>query len=94
MRFAREMIIEDNKTGVTGLLVDPVLFKTYGVTNVPQIVYAKDVNRRVDLGSEGDFSRLDNTPVWWKSVGDWSLDYHLRELQKLSCEEKLKQLCE
>lgn len=94
MQFARDMIIEDNKTGVTGLVIDPVLFKTYGVTNVPQIVYAKDVNRRVDLGSEGDFGRLDNTPVWWKSVGDWSMDYHLKELQKLSGEEKLKQLYE
>uniref|UniRef100_UPI001F56F232 TrbC family F-type conjugative pilus assembly protein n=1 Tax=Mucispirillum schaedleri TaxID=248039 RepID=UPI001F56F232 len=78
--------------GVTGLLIDPVLFKTYSVTNVPQVVYAKEVNRRVDLGSEGDFSRLETTPQWWKSVGDWSLEYHLRELYNLSKEEKLKQI--
>ncbi len=94
MQFARDMIIEDNKTGVTGLLIDPVLFKTYGVTNVPQVVYAKEVNRRVDLGSEGDFSRLETTPQWWKSVGDWSLAYHLKELYNLSKEEKLQQLYE
>ncbi len=94
MQFARDMIIEDNKTGVTGLLIDPVLFKTYDVTNVPQVVYAKNVNRRVDLGSEGDFSRLESTPQWWKSVGDWSLEYHLNELYNLSKEEKLKQLYE
>lgn len=94
MQFARDMIIEDNKTGVTGLLIDPVLFKTYGVTTVPQVVYAKNVNRRVDLGSEGDFSRLESTPQWWKSVGDWSLEYHLNELYNLSKEEKLKQLYE
>ena len=94
MQFARDMIIEDNKTGVTGLLIDPVLFKTYGVTTVPQVVYAKNVNRRVDLGSEGDFSRLETTPQWWKSVGDWSLEYHLNELYDLSKEEKLKQLYE
>lgn len=94
MQFARDMIIEDNKTGVTGLLIDPVLFKTYGVTTVPQVVYAKNVNRRVDLGSEGDFSRLESTPQWWKSVGDWSLAYHLKELHNLSKEDKLQQLYE
>ena len=94
MQFARDMIIEDNKTGVTGLLIDPVLFKTYGVTTVPQVVYAKNVNRRVDLGSEGDFSRLETTPQWWKSVGDWSLAYHLKELHNLSKEDKLQQLYE
>lgn len=94
MQFARDMIIEDNKTGITGLLIDPVLFKTYGVTTVPQVVYAKNVNRRVDLGSEGDFSRLESTPQWWKSVGDWTLEYHLNELYNLSKEEKLKQLYE
>lgn len=93
IEFARSMIIsDDNKTSVSGLLIDPVLFNTYGVTNVPQVVYAKNVNRRVDLGSEGDFSRLESTPQWWKSVGDWSMDYHLRELYDLSKEDKLKQL--
>ena len=61
---------------------------------MPQVVYAKEVNRRVDLGSEGDFSRLDNEPKWWKSLGDWSMDYHLRELYNLSKEEKLKQIYE
>lgn len=93
IEFARSMIIaDDNKTSVSGLLIDPVLFKTYGVTTVPQVVYAKNVNRRVDLGSEGDFSRLENTPQWWKSVGDWSMDYHFRELHNLSKEDKLKRL--
>ena len=64
------------------------------MTTVPQVVYAKNVNRRVDLGSEGDFSRLETTPQWWKSVGDWSLAYHLKELHNLSKEDKLQQLYE
>ena len=95
LKFAHNLMVDviDKKKnkmkGLAELLIDPVLFKTYEVTRVPSIVLATNVNKRLELGSEGDFSRLDNKPTWWKSDGDWSLEYHLHELAQMSKIERL-----
>ena len=93
IKFASRIITFDNKSKSVGsLLIDPVLFKTYDVQTVPQVVYAKNVERKYNMGSEGKFDNLKTTPNYWKTVGDWSMDYHLRELQKLSNDKSLKRL--
>lgn len=92
INFAKKFIITDDNKTVSSMLIDPVLFKRYNVTEVPQVVYATNVIRSVDLGSEGDYKRLEREPDYWKSIGDWSLDYHIQELYNKSNSKKLKQL--
>lgn len=97
MKFAASLVVDDvknldnttSKKGLGGVLIDPKLFKAYQVDQVPQVVYAKGVERRVDLGSEGDFKRLKSEPTWWKSEGDWSLDYHIYKLGQASGNQRL-----
>lgn len=72
--------------------IDPVLFKKYEVKVVPTFIYANNIVKDVELGSEGNFDLLESTPNFYKSVGDWSLLYHIEELKKLSNSKSLKEI--
>lgn len=61
------------KTGV-GLQLDPILFKTFGVTEVPAVVHIKDMPPCP--------ANMNCKPVDYDSLyGDVSLDYALRKMQ-------------
>lgn len=65
------------------VIIDPMLFRKYNITRVPCVVYAEDV-KTIDLRmSEGNDENFSAKNIY-KSCGDWSLEYHLRELQKQS----------
>lgn len=72
--------------------IDPVLFKKYEVKVVPTFIYANNIVKDVELGSEGNFDLLERTPTFYKSVGDWSLSYHIEELKQLSNSKSLKKI--
>lgn len=93
MSFVSSFVIDKENKGRGGSLwIDPILFKKYQITEVPAFVYAKNVLPSGDIGSEGDFSRLEQEPLWWTSTGDWSLDYHLNELYEKSKSVNLKKI--
>lgn len=93
--FVRSFVMKGSDEGrQNSLWIDPILFKKYAITEVPAFVYAKNVTPLDDMGSEGDYSRLQGEPTWWKSIGDWSFDYHLKELYEKSGEGKMKKLAE
>lgn len=93
MNFVSAFVLDAEKKGRGGSLwIDPILFKKYQITEVPAFVYAKNVLPSGDIGSEGDFSRLEQEPLWWTSTGDWSLDYHLNELYEKSKSANLKKI--
>lgn len=72
--------------------IDPVLFKRYEVKEVPTFVYANNVVKNIELGSEGNFNLLKKTPIFYKSIGDWSLLYHIEELKKYSQTDSLNKI--
>jgi len=71
--------------------IDPLLFKYYGVEEVPCIVYAKDVHLLDDL-SEGLKENLENKPQYFKVYGDWRLSYMLKKLYEQSKARNIKKI--
>lgn len=74
------------------ILLDPLVFKRYGIKEVPCVVYAKgvDVNRGFD-GSEGSKENVKTKEIY-KSCGDWNMMYHLEEIQKKSKDSELAKI--
>ena len=62
--------------------IDPLLFRTYKITKVPCIVYAENIEVQDINLSEGLPDNLIRSSNNFKSCGDYSLKYHLREIQK------------
>lgn len=75
------------------VIIDPMLFRKYEINRVPCVVYAEDVKTidlRMSEGSDENFS----AKQIYKSCGDWSMEYHLRELQKQSNSRELQNIIE
>ena len=73
------------------LVVDPLLFRRYGIDRVPAVVHAQGVTAE-DAGlSEGDEK---NTSIAESRTifGDASLEYLLEQLQRESASRSLRQL--
>lgn len=60
--------------------IDPILFKTYGISKVPAIVYARNVNVLSRDISEGLNDNLSGKPVTFTIYGDVSLQYALQRI--------------
>ena len=73
----------EKRTRHVQILIDPLLFRYYGITEVPCIVYAKGVNPLSGL-SEGLPENLQENPQSWKICGDWKLSYMLEKLYEKS----------
>lgn len=72
------------------VLVDPILFRRYGVRQVPATVYANGVRVNIPEQSEGN----DDVAVssFWTVYGDASLEYNLEQIRRESGSESLKRL--
>lgn len=70
--------------------VDPILFRRYGIREVPATVYAKGVRVNNPDQSEGN----DDVSVssFWTVYGDASLEYNLEQIRRESSSESLKRL--
>jgi len=74
------------------ILIDPLLFKRFKMEEVPCVVFAKGVTITNDYeGSEGNEGQVKNN-TYYKSCGDWSMMYHIEELEKQSKDPTLKKL--
>ena len=81
----------DKRTRHVQILIDPLLFRYYGITEVPCIVYAKGVSPLSGL-SEGLPENLQENPQFWKICGDWKLSYLFEKLYEQSGALSLKQM--
>ncbi|WP_066358725.1 type-F conjugative transfer system pilin assembly protein TrbC [Geobacter anodireducens] len=72
------------------VLVDPILFRRYGITQVPATVYVKGVKVNIPEQSEGN----DDVSVgsFWTVYGDAALEYNLDKIRQDSGSESLKRL--
>jgi type-F conjugative transfer system pilin assembly protein TrbC len=70
-------------------VIDPFLFKRYGVERVPAVVYAKGEELIKFEGSEGLEDKW-RTKVWTKTYGDMGLAYHLKAIGEELKIEKMK----
>ncbi len=72
------------------VLVDPILFRRYGIRQVPATVFAKGVKVNIPEQSEGN----DDVSVssFWTVYGDASLEYNLDRIRQDSGSESLKKL--
>jgi conjugal transfer pilus assembly protein TrbC len=70
------------------VVIDPLLFRLYGITAVPTIVYAEGIN----LSCE----HCEPVPRYWKAMGDVSLEVALENLARSApaMEQYLKKLRE
>ncbi len=93
LEFLQKVIKPDEHTEYSALIeIDPLLFRKYGIKEVPCFVYAKGLQvNRPDL-SEGWEKNIKEEPEFWISCGDWAFGYHVEKLERESHSESLKKL--
>ena len=80
-----------NKNGIpVQFWIDPLMFRMYKINKVPCVAFTEDVKLAVIGLSEGLKYNLKTTPKTVVSCGDWSLEYHLKQLYKKTGNPKLK----
>lgn len=72
---------EQCETYAANLQVDPLLFRRFGVSLVPSIVYARGVNRKDPLMSEG-LSEIAEISGFYSIQGDMSFEYFLETIRQ------------
>ena len=80
---------EDCEVYGVEFVIDPFLFRRYGVEKVPAVVYAKGGELTKFEMSEG-FEDKWRTKVWAKTYGDMGLVYHLKVIGEELNIEKIK----
>lgn len=70
--------------------LDPLLFGKYQIQEVPCFIYGNGLELNDQTLSEGLQHNIKKEPVVYKSCGDWSFDYHLRNLYAQSKNPSLK----
>jgi conjugal transfer pilus assembly protein TrbC len=56
------------------VVIDPLLFRLYGITAVPAVIYAEGVNSSCE--------HCEPVPRYWKAIGDVSLEAALENLAR------------
>lgn len=64
------------------VLVDPILFRRYGITQVPATVYAKGV--RVNIPDQSEGNNDVSVGAYWTVYGDATLEYNLDKIRNAS----------
>jgi type-F conjugative transfer system pilin assembly protein TrbC len=85
------IINPDNKEYYKAMvLIDPLLFRTYNISQVPCVSYLNKIEVFNSDLSEGLESNIKEKSKNYISCGDYSLKYHLKELYKQSNSSYLK----
>lgn len=95
LEFVHSVLNEDgnNEKGLRAqVIIDPFLFRRYGIEKVPCFVYAKGVRPFTPETSEGRADNLQSEISYHTSCGDWNFAYHIEELYKKSGSPSLKRL--
>lgn len=87
LKFMQDILKKDDdpkKRYKAQVWIDPLLFRKYGISQVPAFVYAKGVQLENKELSEGLDKNLKSNPITFVSYGDWEFAYHLKQLYKTS----------
>lgn len=91
-RFIARVLDDHGKKLIAPIILDPYLFRYYGVKKVPEFVFAKDVNLVNPTVTAGVSINLKDKPISYSVLGAWSLNYVLSKLYKKSKDYKLIEL--
>ncbi|MDD3056156.1 MAG: TrbC family F-type conjugative pilus assembly protein [Aliarcobacter sp.] len=73
------------------IIIDPLLFRKYNITQAPCVVFAQNTQTKDLTISEGNDKNF-NAQEIFKSCGDWSFIWHLKEIQKKANSTQLEQI--
>lgn len=75
------------------MMIDPLLFRKYNITKVPCVVFAENAQVK-DTGLSEGIDENFNADKIYKSCGAWSLNWHLKEIQKEAQNKDLEHIIE
>jgi hypothetical protein len=75
------------------LVIDPLLFRRYGIDRVPAVVYARGVMMEDSALSEGDMKNT-SSAEHHTVYGDVSLEYLIKQIWRETGSRSLKELSE
>ena len=76
------------------VVIDPFLYRLYNISQVPAIVYAKNVTAINPEASEGNPDNLKGKPNSFVLLGDVGLDYALRNINAIAKSSSLENVME
>ncbi len=91
-KFIARVLDDHGKKLIAPIVLDPYLFRYYGVKRVPEFVFARNVNLVNPTVTAGVSINLKNKPISYSVLGAWSLNYVLSRLYKKSKDYKLIEL--
>ncbi len=91
-KFIAKVLDDHGKKLIAPIVLDPYLFRYYGVKRVPEFVFARNVNLVNPTVTAGVSVNLKNKPISYSVLGAWSLNYVLSRLYKKSKDYKLIEL--
>ncbi|NUW25105.1 hypothetical protein HUX57_00235 [Arcobacter butzleri] len=73
------------------VIIDPLLFRKYNITQAPCVVFAESTQTKDSTQSEGNSENF-NAKNIYKSCGDWDFVWHLKEIQKKANNYELEEI--
>jgi len=73
------------------IIIDPLLFRKYNISQVPCVVFAQDTQTK-DLALSEGIAENFNAKKTYKSCGAWNLLWHLKQLQQEANSLELEQI--
>ena len=90
--FVHKVLYQHEKTVIAPIVLDPYLFRFYGIKRVPEFVFARHVELVNPDITAGVSVNLRNKPVSYSVLGAWSMNYVLSRLYAKSKDKKLLRL--
>lgn len=83
-KFIYHLLKHGENTYRVPILIDPLLFRLFGIKRVPVAVYARHVDMKYPWLSPGVSGNLSGSVTAYKVIGDCGLVYILKELYEQS----------
>lgn len=90
--FIHKVLYQHGKEVIAPVVLDPYIFRYYGVNRVPEFIFARHVNLIDPNVTAGVNLNLKNSPVSYSVLGAWSMNYALSRLYAKSKDKKLLRL--
>ena len=90
--FVHKVLYQHGKTVIAPIVLDPYLFRFYGIKRVPEFVFARHVELVNPDVTAGVSVNLRNKPVSYSVLGAWSLNFVFSRLYAKSKDKKLLRL--
>lgn len=82
---------DKNKEINPNVIIDPLLFRKYKITQAPCVVFAQNTQTKDFSQSEGNDENF-NAKNIYKSCGVWNLQWHLKQIQQKANSKELEEI--